>query len=117
MSGEVNPDRPSHVTFNYIESAFFRVIHVDGAIGGITTRGLIHCSIFSERVAIPRLARHSLNSDGSLGDMEVLEAREGIAREMEADLILDERSARALRDWLTRELNRLADLQGSAPEE
>lgn len=102
---------PSHVTFNYIKSQFYRVIHVDGAIGGITPRGLIHCSIYSERAAIPRVAKHPLNADGSLGDMEVIESREGVAREMEADLLLDRRAARELRDWLDRQLQRFDELQ------
>jgi hypothetical protein len=99
---------PSHVTFNYIKSSLFRVIHVDGAIGGITPRGLIHCSIYSERAAIPRITRQPLNADGTLGDQEIVESREGVAREMEVDLIFDERTAKELYDWLGGRLEKLA---------
>jgi hypothetical protein len=106
---DLRNDTPT-VTFNYLKSAFYRVIHVDGAIGGITPRGLIHCSIYSERAAIPRVTRHTLNPDGSLGNATVVESREGVSREMEADLILDRRAARELRDWLTRQLDQLAKL-------
>lgn len=103
-------DAPT-VTFNYIKSAFYRVVHVDGAIGGITPRGLIHCSIYSERVVIPRVTRQPINPDGSLGDVTIIESRDGISREMEADLIFDERTAREFRDWLDRQLDRLAELR------
>jgi hypothetical protein len=107
-------DARAHIDFNYIKGSFFRVIHVDGAIGGITPRGLIHCSIYSERVAIPRVTRQPVNADGLLGDQEVIESREGVVREMEVDLIFDERTAKELRDWLERRLENLANLKKEA---
>ncbi len=79
-----------HVKFNYIKSAFYRVVHVDGVIGGLTPRGLIHGSLFSEGPVIPRIVRHEVREDGSLSDGEVVEAREGISREMEVDIVFDE---------------------------
>src|SRR3989442_6878794 len=47
--------KPQDVTFHYIKSSQFRVVHADGIIGGVTPRGLIHIAVFSERPAIPQV--------------------------------------------------------------
>ena len=43
--------------FFYIKAYNFRVVHVDGVIGGITPKGLLHLAVFSERAAIPQVLR------------------------------------------------------------
>lgn len=49
-----SPTTAPQIRFNYIKSAQFRVIHADGAIGGVTPNGFIHMALFNERAAIPR---------------------------------------------------------------
>jgi hypothetical protein len=60
-------DEDNKISFDYLKSQFFRVLHADGAIGGITPSGCIHCSFYSERQAIPQRQTFMLNEDGSLG--------------------------------------------------
>jgi hypothetical protein len=100
------------VVFEYIKSPLFRVIHADGAIGGITPTGNVHVAFHSDRPAIPRTQVFHRNSDGTLGDIipEHTVTRPGIIREMDVDVILSESSAVALRDWLT---GRIDDLRAT----
>ena len=43
------------VKFHYIKSNSFRVLHVDGSLGGITPGRNIFVSLFSERGALPQI--------------------------------------------------------------
>ncbi len=100
-------DRPASVRMNYIKGNNFRVVHVDGAIGAITPRGLIHAALYSERLPIPRLMVHPIQDDGVLGPAIEREGLPGVVREIEISLMLDRATAESLREWLS---ERLADL-------
>ena len=88
------------VRFFYIKSNFFRVVHMDGAIGGLTPRGLIHCAVYNERAAIPQVTEHPID-DNRLGPEEAVEGKKGLVREVEVDLLMTRPVAEELRDWLT----------------
>ena len=96
------------VVFEYIKSAFFRVVHVDGAIGGFTPNGNISFALFSERPAIPKMQIHRKNPDSTLGDVipEHTVVRPGIIREMDVDVVMSRAAATSLRDWLSDQLAR-----------
>lgn len=106
--------KPDTLRVEYIKSAFFRVVHVDGIFGGPTPRGMIHMDVFSERQPIPQKAVYRITSsdDGegrALGD-EIREQRIGrdsIIREVEVGLSLDLEVAKSLRDWLNRNIEKL----------
>ena len=98
-SGQLEP----RVRFHYLKSTQFRVIHADGAIGGITPTGKIHVSFYSERSPIPRETVQKINpEDGSLGDIihEETVIREGIIREMDFDVLMDIQTAKNVCKWL-----------------
>jgi len=87
--------------FHYIKGAYFRTIHVDGAHGGATPQGKVQMSVFSERFPIPQTTVTVLTSTGP-GD-EIREKRiskEGIIREVEANLIFDRHIAKIIGKWL-----------------
>lgn len=98
------------IVFEYIKSELFRVIHADGAIGGITPQGNIHFALFSERAAIPRVLMHEANPDGSLGkalpDRSVV--RPGLIREMDVDVVMSLATAEPFAAWLE---ERIAELK------
>lgn len=96
--------RASRARFHYIKSSLFRAIHVDGAIGGITPTGNIHCAIYSERAAIPQATEHLVGEDGALLPPDVIDGKAGFVREMDADLILSRKAAEELRDWLSQKI-------------
>ena len=98
------------VQFHYIKSNHFRVIHADGAFGGVTARGYVQVAFYSERRAIPRVI--GLVRDAETGSLEekVIDTREGWVREVEVDVLLDERTTEELVEWLQDKLNLLRTL-------
>jgi hypothetical protein len=104
-------DRVVHgeLEFHFEKANFFRVIHVDGAFGGISPANqLIHMSVFSERQPIPKLIVQKVDH-GLLGE-EVSEKRvvkSGIFREIEADLVMSVDIAIAIRGWLDERITQI----------
>jgi hypothetical protein len=103
---------PSAVRFHYIKGNLFRVIHADGAIGGITSSRGIFLSLFSERGAIPRIVKQAVNADGSLGGEISRTGKDGLVREVEIGVMLNEHSATEIANWL---LKQAAILAASKP--
>lgn len=101
MSTKSESQLPSSVTFNYIKSNYFRVIHADGAFGGFTPKGEMFFSLYSERPTIPDVTVQPIEN-GRLG-AEIIEQRrgtEGILREVEVGVVMDVAVAKALVTWL-----------------
>lgn len=107
---------PDRVEFHYIKSPFFRSVHVDGVIGGITPRGLIHMAVFSERPAIPTKSVLEVLPSGQLGDevRELREGKDGFAREMEMDLFMGLDTARQIVLWFQQRIGELEVLREKA---
>ncbi len=115
--------RPQDIEFHYIKSNLFRAIHADGAYGGVTARGYIHLSFNNERRAIPRRTILSLDAETQTSRETVIETREGVVRELEVDVLMDEVSTAELIDWLKAKLDQLRavkklsrELQGQKEE-
>jgi hypothetical protein len=106
QSAERLADEEGTISFDYLKSQLFRVIHADGAIGGITPSGYIHCSFYSERQAIPKHQTFVLNKEGALGQpiAEKTVVRNAIVRELDVDVIMNIDVARALADWLMQQV-------------
>ena len=81
--------RENTITFHYLKGNSFRVIHVDGALGGRTPQGCVTITTFSERPAIPRETSHNIQSDGTLSKEYQEVTRGGIVREMDVDLMMN----------------------------
>lgn len=96
------------LTFHQIKSNHFRVIHGDGVFGGLTPNNTLAFTIFSERLPLPQQIVHPLapveGQDGvaKLGpekpDLRV--TREGVVRELEVCVMMDQRAVKALHEWL-----------------
>ena len=100
----------AEVEYHYIKSNHFRVIHADGALGGVTPRGYVHLAFYNERPAIPRKGIRKLSEDGSHLEQEVyVEGFKDIVREIEFDVLIDENAARELHDWLNRQIENLEE--------
>jgi hypothetical protein len=111
-------ETPTKIRFHYIKSNGFRVVHVDGAHGGITPRGTIFAAIFSERAAIPEMTVHPISAEGTLGEesREERKAREGIVREVEIGLMMDLHAAEGLHQWLGEKIATLKEAAAKASE-
>lgn len=103
----------TRVVFDYLPSNLFRIVHVDGAFGGITPRGGLFVSLYSERPPIPTRMVHALTDDHQLGE-EIREQRQvgdAIVREVEVGVMMDEAVARALNVWLAQKLAEIDQLK------
>jgi hypothetical protein len=105
---------PNVLKFHYIKGNFFRVIHADGAIGGLTPNHGIFLSLFSERGAIPQVIEQAINADGSPGEPKVRAGKDGLVREIEVGVMLNGRSAKGIAEWL---LKQVQVLEASEPEQ
>jgi hypothetical protein len=104
---------PRSVRYYYIKNALFRVVHVDGAIGGITPTGKVHCAFYSERPAIPQETEFKISDDGRLGDQLSIEGKHGIIRELDFDIQMDLNTTVQLRDWLSKMIDDLKAVLGA----
>ncbi|MEB2346131.1 MAG: hypothetical protein OZ948_15490 [Deltaproteobacteria bacterium] len=113
MTEASDPARPSKVRFHYIKSSDFRVVHVDGAHGGVTPSGYVQMSLYSERLPIPRVTVQAITPEGKLGTELADErvSRDGPVREVEICAVLDFATAVALRDWLGTQIDLLRALK------
>lgn len=93
--------------FRYIKSEFFRVVHANGAWGGLTPQAEIHMVIFSERPAIPDAIVHAITEDGRLGKEIAVKGEGGVVREYEVDVVLNYVTAKAMQVWLNDQVNKL----------
>ena len=100
--GEPEKDTPSEIAFHLIKGNLFRVIYVDGVYGGVTPRGDFRVAVFNERNPLPDTMVHSVTSEGTLGPEmpERRVVRNGIVREVEADLVMNYGTAKVVHKWL-----------------
>lgn len=97
------------IKFDYIKSNLFRVLHIDGAWGGITPKMDIWMAVFNERGAIPKQIVQRVKEDGRIGE-EILEkrlSRDAIVREVEADLVMNLATAKSIAAWLQDKINKV----------
>jgi len=96
--------------FHFHKSNFFRVVHVDGAFGGVSPgTGTINMAVYSERAPIPKSITHAV-VDGIVGaeNLSKRSALTGIFREVETDLVMSMEVAVVIRDWLDARIKELA---------
>jgi len=95
-------NQDKRISFDYEKSNYFRVIHVDGAIGSPTPKADgIQIGLFSERIPIPKSEEYRFTTEGKVGERTDRKSRSGIFREVEVEAILSLETARRLRDWLS----------------
>ena len=90
---------PKKAKFEYVKGNLFRVVHADGAFGGLTPTGNIHMAIFSQRGAIPNFIEQEI-LDGKLGNEISREGKEWVIRELEVDVIMSIETAKGICTWL-----------------
>jgi hypothetical protein len=109
-------DIPSSVKFHFIKSNFFRVVHADGAIGGLTPSRQIFISVYNERAAIPKVIEMNISPDGHLGKEISRESKEGLVREMEMGIILNGHAAELLAETLLESVKALKESMRESPD-
>jgi hypothetical protein len=100
------PPSGDKIKFYYEKGNFFRVIHVDGAVGGLTPTLDVFLSIYNQRAPIPQVSVQKVAPSGQLGEelMEERVQKDGVFREVEVGLVMNLNVARALQQWLTEKI-------------
>jgi hypothetical protein len=92
---------PIEVNFKYFKGNFYRIIHVNGVMGGISRRGEMHMSFYSERPGFPDSAKLVIFPQGSeFALAEQIEGGDKYIREVEVDAVVDLNTAKEIRAWL-----------------
>lgn len=101
----------------YIKSNYFRVVHVDGAHGGITPQGNIFAALYSQRAPIPQTTTHTLGTDGVLKEIEgERTGKEGIIHEVEVGIMMNLPTAESFHNWLGEKIDTLKKIAAKRTE-
>ena len=113
----VEDKEPQKIKFHYVKSNFFRVIHADGFFGGLTPQGKINIGVFNERRPFPDLVIQEVDlATGKLGSETLRTGRDGVLRELEANIVMDIDIAQVILEWLQRHINEARALQEKVGE-
>jgi hypothetical protein len=109
--------KPRTVAFDYIKSNYFRVIHCEGVVGGITPGGFIHMAPWNARQPYPQQVVHELTAEDKMGKEVTRTTREtDIIREIETDIVFTPEMARVIIRWLEKRLSDIEELEGKIQE-
>jgi hypothetical protein len=92
--------RAKKITFDFIKSSGFRVIHVNGIFGGMSPRGELQIALYSERWPIPTKVVHELTDTGAQGTELKRDVRDAVLREVEVQAMMSLDTAKHLQKWL-----------------
>jgi hypothetical protein len=106
---------PSKVKFHYVKGNFFKVIHVDGVIGGPTPERAVFVALYNQRSPIPQVIEQAISPDGSLGPELSREGKDGIFREVEVGIVLTPKAAEEIGQFLLQQARLLRDTEKQAP--
>lgn len=108
---------PPRVNFHLVKSPEFRSVHVEGMYGGISPHGYINGAVYTERGALPQLIVHAVDDRGVLGKelKDERAGKTGIVRELQVNLVMDEKVARGVAKWLNERADELKRLREEAP--
>ncbi len=104
------------INFKYMKSNFYRVIHANGAFGGLTGRGEIHIGFYSERLEFPDSSKITMSSTGEVSS-EQFEGGGDHVREIEADVVIGLNTAKQIRVWLDTHITVMETLIRQAQQE
>jgi hypothetical protein len=85
----------SKMPIHFIKSSQFRVVHATGVWYGGDSQQNLHLTFFNERTPIPKKVILILNQQGLIvsEDESQREAKQGVVREMEVDIVLSVQAA------------------------
>ena len=109
-------DTPKSIEFHYVKSNSFRTFHCDGVWGGITPRGYISMSCYSERFPIPRSLTLEFSPEGEVGAETARDTKQGLVREVGVELMMDVPLAEVVIAWLQEKVQDAKARAEASPE-
>lgn len=120
MSTEGAPrSQPLRAEAEFVRSNFYRVVHADGAFGGVTPNGQIRMAIYSEAQRFPHTQTYDFTSrpPREIGrNPEVGSGPALFTRELEVDIAMNLPVARAMHQWLGDKIHQVEMLTRQARE-
>ncbi|MEX0716854.1 MAG: hypothetical protein WD066_09715 [Planctomycetaceae bacterium] len=107
---------PESISVDYLKSQGFRVIKVDGVIGGVSPRGELMMSLWNERVPIPQHTAYQVGEGGKIG-VEIPAdrvGRGGLVREVEFCAFMNLDVAMSIAKWIEKHIDNFRSLSVSA---
>src|SRR5262245_47388608 len=101
MSSSSDGDKTRTIQVHYRNSPTLVTVIADGGIGGVSPRGMITVALYHERGPIPRITEINVTSDGSVSSERTIEARTGLIRQIDCELMMTPEAAIGLGKWLT----------------
>jgi hypothetical protein len=106
-----NKKETKEFSFKYVIPDHIRDCHINGAYGGVTPRNEIAMHLFNERHPIPKLETHKIKADGTLSDEKVLTKGGDAVRLIQASVIMNVETAKAICDWLNSKIKFIEDTE------
>jgi hypothetical protein len=91
--------------------------YINGAYGGVTSRQEIVMQLFSERGPLPKQLNIEVEEDGSISKPGEPQFKADVIRLVQASLIMDAGTAKAIRDWLDDKIKYVSELNKSETKE
>jgi hypothetical protein len=112
MPEEKNPEPETlkQIGIHYQRSRHYRTIHADGAQIGMTPRGQVQFTLFSDQKPMPEFVLHQI-TQGTLGPPLEQVVKDGAIREVEVNVIMDVESATSFMSVLQTTLNQIENLK------
>ena len=111
--------RKIEVEAEFVKSNFYRVVHADGAFGGMTPNGQIRMAIYSEFQRFPHTITYDISSGRAQEIGRYPEPGSGpppVTRELEVDIAMNLSVARVIHQWLGNKIGEAERLMGQATE-
>ena len=106
----------TEINFKYFKSNFYRIVHANGVLGGVSRRGEIHISLYSERPGFPDNAKLTIPQSGAAMPEQVA-GGEIYIREIEVDAVVDLETAKQIRAWLDTQIQSVEASIGKAQQQ
>ncbi len=102
------------IVIHNVKNSGFRLVHVDGAHGGITPSGYINLNFYSQRGVIP-LGTEFAIMDGQIAEpiKDIEGSKTGIIREFEFGIYMDINACENLKVFLERKIEEFRQIEGS----
>ena len=91
------------ITFKYKFPEDYNPIYVNGAQGGVNSKGEIVANFFFERIALPNKQVHELSEVGTLGQIirtDPENLNESLVRYVENGIVMNLNTAKEIYQWL-----------------
>lgn len=96
----------SGITIHNKISNNFRELHVDGAYGGLTPKGMVNINFYAERLSIPKSTDYKIESQKLIKIADSEDSKKGIIREFETGVYMTFETAKELHKWLGEQIVR-----------